>query len=221
MRPQQGVPKVSSTNAAWSADSAVIPRDIFVDPEIYKAELQRIFKGPTWHLVAHESEMPAAGDYKRSSIADVPIFVVRGQDGILRGFVNACAHRGTELANRKRGNTSNAIRCIYHGWRYELNGKLRSVPLPEGFPEGFKKEDHGLTPIRVESFRGCVFATLHKDTLPLQRYLGDKICECIADALGEGNLIYLGSQSMTFRCNWKLYAENIVDSYHPDRKSVV
>lgn len=205
---------MATVQTAWSDDSKVIPREIFVDPEVYELELERVFRGPTWHLVAHESELPSAGDYKRSSIGNVPIFIVRGQDGNVRGLVNACAHRGTEVVNQKRGNTGKALRCIYHKWTYDLTGRLKGVALPEEFPESFRKEAHGLVPVRTESFRGCLFATLSPESPPLEEYLGETMTTRIADAIGDGDLVYLGSQSIVFRCNWKLYAENIFDSYH-------
>jgi anthranilate 1,2-dioxygenase large subunit len=206
---------MSDTKAKWSEDSTVIPREIFADPQIYKEEVERIFKGPTWHLVAHDAELPNAGDYKRTTIVDVPVFVVRGQDGVVRAFINACAHRGTEVVNQKRGNFGKTIRCIYHGWRYEFTGKLTGVWLPDAFPADFRREDYGLTPVRLETLQGCIFVTLSPETMPLAQYLGDKIDELIGNALGNRELAYLGSQTMTFRCNWKLYSENIFDSYHP------
>jgi anthranilate 1,2-dioxygenase large subunit len=177
--------------------------------------VERIFKGPTWHLVAHDSELLLAGDYKRTTIAGVPVFVVRGEDALVRGFVNACAHRGTEVVNQKRGNAGKGIRCIYHGWRYALNGKLLGVWLPEAFPENFRREDHGLTPVRVQSYHGCIFVTLSQEAPPLADYLGGTIRELMDAALRERELVYLGSQTMLFRCNWKLYLENVFDSYHP------
>ncbi len=201
--------------ALWSEDSGRIPREVFADQGIYHEERERIFRGPTWHLVAHDSEVPAVGDYKRTTIADVPIFIVRGPDNVVRGFVNACAHRGAEIVNRKRGNAGKSIGCIYHGWRYDLSGKLQSVWLPNEFPVDFKRENHSLTPVRVETYHGCIFVTLSDEADSLEHFLGKRIKELFSEALGQRELVYLGSQMTTFRANWKLCIENVFDSYHP------
>ncbi len=199
---------------SWpDVSNAIIPREIFTDTELFAAENERIFHGPTWHLIGHGSELPNPGDYKRSSIGDVPVFSVRGKDGVIRTMINACAHRGTEVVNCKYGGDS-AIRCIYHKWTYDLEGNLIGVALPDEFPESFRKEAHGLTKVRTDIAHGCVFASLSEDVMPVAEYLGTTIMDCIADALGDEDLVFLGSQSVTFRCNWKLYAENIFDSYH-------
>ena len=205
---------MTAVEEGWNERSSQIPRDIFSSSEIFKLEQERIGKGPIWHLLAHESELPNEGDYKRMSIADVPIFVVRGVDGTVGGYLNACSHRGTEIVALKRGNAGKRIRCIYHGWSYELNGELSGVPLPTGFPDGFDKKNHGLRKVRVESFHGLIFATLSDRAQPLQDYLGEKMRECIVDALGSDELVYLGSQSVELGCNWKLIAENGFDNYH-------
>lgn len=201
---------------SWpSEDNKVIPRRIFFDPDLYETELERIFQGPTWHLIGHESEIPRTADYKRHSIANVPLFSVRGQDGVVRTFINACAHRGAEVVNSKFGNASNNhLRCIYHMWSYDLTGQLTGVALPDEFPEDFQKGAHGLMPVRTETFLGCIFATLSSETPPLQEYLGETMIERMQDCLGDGKLKPLGSQTAIFRCNWKLYMENLFDSYH-------
>ncbi len=203
------------SKATWSQDSGRIPREVFSNESIYQEEQERIFRGPTWHLVAHDSEVPSVGDYKRTTIADVPIFIVRGPDNVVRGFVNACAHRGAEIVNQKRGNAGRSIGCIYHGWRYELSGKLQGVWLPNEFPINFKKEDHSLTGVRVETFHGCIFVTLSNEADSLEQFLGERIKELFSEALGSRELTYLGSQTTMFRANWKLCIENVFDSYHP------
>jgi phenylpropionate dioxygenase-like ring-hydroxylating dioxygenase large terminal subunit len=199
----------------WPApDNRVIPRQIMVDPELFRLEMTRVFGGPTWHLVGANAEIPNPGDWKRATVGPVQLIVVRTTSGRVNTFINSCAHRGAELLAGACGNVKTGIRCIYHLWTYDLEGSLIGVALPEEFPEEFRKSAHGLTSIRTEVRSGCIFVTLSPGTPPLLEYLGERAAARLADVVGEGELVYLGSQSATFRCNWKLCSENQFDSYH-------
>jgi len=85
----------------WPQEDNKIPREIFTDPNLFRVEMDSIFTGPIWILVGHEAEIPNPGDYKTTSVGTIPVIVVRGADGIVRVLVNACAHRGTRLVERR------------------------------------------------------------------------------------------------------------------------
>jgi phenylpropionate dioxygenase-like ring-hydroxylating dioxygenase large terminal subunit len=198
----------------WPQEDNKIPQEILTDPDLFRLEMEKVFAGPTWHLVAHDAEIPNKGDYKTSFIGTVPILVSRDEDGIAHVLVNACAHRGAKVVCDARGNASGrSFQCIYHAWTYNLAGNLVGVSLPDSFPEDFKKENFGLPKARVQTYRGCIFATLSDATPPLEEYLGEMV-DGLGRAMKDGRLILLGFQKIIFKNNWKIYAENLYDGYH-------
>lgn len=199
----------------WPAEDNRIPREAYLDQSLYDLEMRRLFGGPYWILVGHAAEIPNPGDYKTAQIGDVPLIVLRDMAGELHALVNSCAHRGTALVGDSYGNLAarKCLTCIYHNWRYDLSGKLISAALKDDFPVDFSREQYGLPAARLESYRGALFASLSDDAPPLPEYLGPTAAG-VDLALGDGDLIYLGSQKVMFECNWKIAAENIYDGYH-------
>jgi anthranilate 1,2-dioxygenase large subunit len=198
----------------WPQEDNKIPREIFTDPDLFRAEMDGVFTGPVWLLVGHESEIPKPGDYKTISMGAVPVIVIRGANARVSVLVNACAHRGTRLVEGPSGNVlRGGFRCIYHMWTYDTDGRLIAVSLPEDFPQEFRKEDYGLPRARVDTYRGAIFATLNDDAPPLLEYLAE-LTGGLDKVLEDGALEFLGSIRVIFRANWKLYVENIYDGYH-------
>lgn len=176
--------------------------------------MDRVFTGPVWTLVGHESEVATPGDYKTFSIGTIPVIVIRTAADHLSVLVNACAHRGTRLVEGPSGNVlRGGFRCIYHMWTYDTEGRLIAVSLPDDFPADFRREDYGLPRARVETYRGLVFASFSDAAPPLREYLAE-LTDGLDIVLGDGALSYLGAIRVIFRTNWKLYVENIYDGYH-------
>src|SRR5262245_6215965 len=112
---------------AWPSDAlTTIPYRLYSDPDQYAQEQERIFKGPTWNYLCLAAEIPEAGDYFVSQVGEIPVVVTRSETGELHGFVNRCAHRGSLLCLKRRGNAK-GITCVYHGWSYDLAGNLTGV----------------------------------------------------------------------------------------------
>jgi phenylpropionate dioxygenase-like ring-hydroxylating dioxygenase large terminal subunit len=200
----------------WPAQENAVPRQIYTDPELFELEMEAIFRGPTWHGVAHDAELPAPGDYKTTRLGGVPALVSRDRGGQVHVLVNACAHRGAQVVKNLSGNAARtAFQCGYHLWTYDLDGTLKGVTLPDLMPETFRKEDHCLPRLRHDRVAGLIFCTLSDATPPLREYLGDpEFAEALDEALCDGKLELLGSQKLVFHCNWKIYAENMSDGYH-------
>jgi anthranilate 1,2-dioxygenase large subunit len=200
----------------WPDRNDTIPRAAHTDPTLFEYEMERIFQGPTWHLVAHGAEIPEPGDYKTWYIGKVPIIVTRDADGLPHVLVNSCAHRGAKLVTEPYGKAAGRLlECIYHAWTYGLDGACKSIALPQNFPEGFRREDQKLRSLRTATLGGAIFATFSAETPPLEDYLGDpRLVAEIRNLFKDGQLVFLGSQKVTFDCNWKVYAENIGDNYH-------
>src|SRR5262245_24077904 len=100
--------------------------------------------------------LPEAGSYVARTAAGTPIVAIRGSDGKVRAFRNACRHRGSELA--AGAGCAKAFVCRYHGWTYGTDGRLRHVPHEHGFP-GLDKASRGLAPLEAAEVGGVVFVT--------------------------------------------------------------
>jgi anthranilate 1,2-dioxygenase large subunit len=207
----------SSTVAGidWPPEDNRVPREIYVDPAIYRLEMERVFTGPVWVLVAHDAEIPDAGDFKTTVVGGTPVIVVRNMEGDVRVLVNSCAHRGAQVMERSCGNLSKGklLTCIYHHWNYDLDGELRGVTMAEDFPVDFTKDRYGLARARVAQRAGAIFASFSDDAPPLDEYLGD-LGRLIDLALGDGKLLMLGANKALYECNWKIFCENMYDGYH-------
>jgi phenylpropionate dioxygenase-like ring-hydroxylating dioxygenase large terminal subunit len=199
----------------WPEEDNRVPRELYLDEDLYSLEMTRIFAGPYWTMVGHASEIPRPGDYKLATLGSHPLIILRDMDGEVRALLNACAHRGTAILHESYGSLAQnkCLTCIYHNWRFDLTGNLVAASLPQDFPADFQREDYGLPRARLALYRGAIFVTLSDETPPLADYLGG-LAEGLDLALGTGDLTYLGTQKVMFNCNWKIAAENIYDGYH-------
>ncbi len=195
-----------------------IPYRLYTDTDRYRAEQERIYKGPVWNYLCLATELREPGDHIVSGAGETSILVTRGRDGALNAFVNRCSHRGALLCSKRRGN-SRAITCIYHSWSYDLEGNLKGIAFRNGvdgkggMPKDFRPEAHNLRKLRVAEFCGLVFGSFHEKAPPIEDYLGPEIAARIARVLNRPVRV-LGRNTQILRNNWKLYLENVKDSYH-------
>ena len=115
----------------YDADTGVLDRRIFSDPEIYQQELQRIF-ARAWNFVCHESQLPQSGSFFMNYIGEDQVIVVRDRTGKINVLLNSCSHRGNSVCRAEQGRT-NSFLCSYHGWNYDLDGRLIAIPGQEAF----------------------------------------------------------------------------------------
>ena len=174
--------------------------------------------GETWNFLALECEIPNAGDYKTATVGEVPVIAVRDGAGAVNAMVNRCAHRGNLVCIEEAGNAER-LTCVYHNWTYDLRGNLTSIAFERGIrgkggmAEDFDRSRHGLRRLRVESYRGLVFGTFSADAQPLADYLGPEMRANIDRVLGR-EMEILGKFQHGLDGNWKLYTENVRDTYH-------
>ena len=194
------------------------PYAVYSDPDIYEAEMTRIFRGPIWHYLGLEVEIPEPGDYRLMEVGETSVIVVRNSRAEVRAFVNRCAHKGTVLLYEPFGRVDELM-CIYHNWLYDLDGRLQSVPFEKGIngkggmPASFDKARHGLDPLRVEVVNGLVFGTFSDEVPPFRDYIGPVMVENLERVAGREFRV-LGYYSQYLDSNWKLYWENTSDPYH-------
>src|SRR4051812_21929663 len=142
---------------------ALEPR-LYLEPEIVELERRAIFER-TWQLAGHVSDLAGPGTYLTTTVGDQPVLVVRDADRELRAFRNVCRHRGSRLL-KGSGSCGKAIRCLYHGWTYRLDGTLIGVPEHRDV-EGLDKARLGLHQVRAEEFCGLLFVNLDPHAEPL------------------------------------------------------
>ena len=149
-----------------------VDRRIFSDPEIYGLELERVF-GRSWVFLGHESQIPNPGDFVNTWIGEDPILLTRDRQGGVNALLNSCRHRGNGVERANVGNRSNFM-CTYHGWTYDLKGKLITVPgYRELYHEELELEEWGLVRVpQVESFHGLVFGSWDEGAPGLREYMG-------------------------------------------------
>ena len=203
----------------WPAEGVTrIPFRLFSDEEIYSLEQERIFRGPVWNYLCLDIDVPAPGHYKTTTIGDVPIVVTRDEDGELHALVNRCAHKGALVCLKERGQAKD-LTCVYHSWSYDLKGQLQAIAFRKGLngsggmPEDFDVANHRLQPVRLENFYGLVFGTFDEEIEGVESFLGEEMSGLIRRAFGK-KVKRLGTHSQVLHNNWKLYAENLRDSYH-------
>ena len=201
------------------ADATRIPYWVYSDPFVYAREQERIFRGASWSYLGLACEVPEPGDFKRSSVGDLPVILVRDNSGTLRCFENRCAHRGVQFCRETRGNAA-SFQCPYHQWTYDLRGQLTGVPFQGGvggeggMPDDFSREELGLRSLRVAERNGVVFASFAADVEPFADYLGPAMLRYFDRVFDGCELQVLGYMRQRTPANWKLMFENIKDPYH-------
>src|SRR6266852_4639230 len=140
-----------------------ISREIFVNEEIYREELERLF-ARVWLFVGHESQIPNPGDYFVSGMGEESVILCRDRAGRIHVFLNSCRHRGMKVCRYDDGNTP-IFTCPYHGWSYATDGKLAGVPLvKEAYGADFDRTRWGLIEVaQMQNYKGAVFATWDPD----------------------------------------------------------
>ena len=216
----------TALNVDWPRnDYSRVPFWLYHDDEVYRLEMERIFRGPVWNYLALEAEIPNPGDYRTIWVGETSVVVSRSQDGKPHAFVNRCAHRGAQVVRKTHGNAAEHV-CIYHRWCYSNEGELIGVPFRRGLkgqggmPADFDPKQHGLKRLRVESFHGVLFGTFATDEASgvsrlesLHDYLGEFGRTMIARFFARPIRI-MGYHRQMVHGNWKLYAENLRDTYH-------
>src|SRR5687767_5564243 len=144
-------------------EAETLPPWCYTSEAFYRREVDRLFM-KVWNFLGRVEQVPNRGDYFTLDFAGVPLIVVRGDDDKVRAFANTCRHRGSQLLE---GNGScKAIVCPYHSWTYKLNGELAGAPEMEQ-TAGFRKEDHGLVQLRLDTWAGFIFVNFDAHAAPL------------------------------------------------------
>jgi nitrite reductase/ring-hydroxylating ferredoxin subunit len=186
-----------------------VPASHYTDPTRFALERERVFKRLPL-MLALTAELPGPGDYKALYALDVPVLIVRGDDGAVRAFVNTCAHRGAQVVPEGRG-TASRFSCPYHAWSYRLDGALAGVFREREFGV-FDKSCLGLPALPAAERAGLIWVTLDpRSTLDIDRFLAGY----------DGCLAQFGferwhpfSSRVVQGPNWKIAYDGYLDFYH-------
>ena len=184
-----------------------LPQPFYVDPEVFEFDQSAIHRR-AWILVGFEIELPRAGSHLAMTIAGAPIFVVRGHDGLLRGFHNTCRHRGSRIVSDGKGASARLV-CPYHRWTYDLAGDLVHAAR---MGDDFQACEHGLGAIHVETCEGAVYVCLADEAPPFDTFRAKLAPMLAPHRLAEAKLAH--ETSFVERGNWKLAMENARECYH-------
>lgn len=191
---------------------------IYTEPAVYGLELERVF-AQTWHFLGHISEVPNPGSFVTRRMGTESVIVGRGDDTVVRVFLNACRHRGMRLACEDFGEVKN-WRCPYHGFTYgskgEFLGTMMGAPFEsKAYPEGLDRDALHLIEARCEMYKGLIFATWNEEAPPLEEYLGN--AKWYLDLIvGRAEMEVVGHpERWIVPTNWRLPSENFTsDAYH-------
>lgn len=213
-------------NAALE-EASTIPAPWYTDQSLYNLELHAVFAN-SWQLAGRVDQLREPGQYVTSDIAGEPIVVVRGTDGVLRGFFNACRHHAAAVMTELEGKASQ-LRCPYHGWTYSLAGELKGTPDFSGVCN-FDRAANGLLPVQTGVWENWVFVRVagsdtnrtsaanevsgEQSAIDLESSLGADLINQI-NPLGLENLHWTERRHYEFDCNWKVFVDNYLDGgYH-------
>lgn len=204
--------------------TTLIP-DAYRSDEFHQLEAQRLWHR-SWQCVGYVSQVREPGDVTVVSVGNDSLMIARDKTNEIHAFYNVCRHRGVKLLSKSTH--CSVIRCPYHSWGYSLDGRLLGAPYFQGLDvppqalerfrnraeaEGdFCKEDHGLLPVRLDTWGGLLFVNLSGDARPLEEWLGDLPQRFCRYPLDELQLVR--RKEYKIAANWKLVAENFMEYYH-------
>ena len=187
----------------------MIPVGRYTDPQFLELERRHLWRR-SWLYALHADELPKPGSFRMWRKTGSPIIIVRGKDERIRAFYNACVHRGAPLVESETGHTQGFF-CRYHGWTYDLAGRLIAVREKRDFP-GLDPSCKGLKEIRCESLGNWVFVNEDRDAAPLLESLGP--IPGHFENLQLGSLRFIGSKSFDIACNVKVLLDAFLETYH-------
>ncbi len=192
------------------ADAFTIPASWYVDPRIAELEMATAFS-KSWQMVGRAAQVEKPGQFVTFTVVGEPIVVVRGNDGVLRGFYNVCRHHAAAVVTETCGIAS-ILHCPYHGWNYGLDGSLKGMPEFDGV-KNFDRQNNGLVPVKTEIWEKFIFVNLDPKAESIANYFGGLVKRVAP--LGVAKLHYFDSRTYDIACNWKVFVDNYLDGgYH-------
>ena len=201
---ERGLDKIDNKTTDGGDEGWQEPIDNYRSTARFLAELELLKRLPV--PFCPSAALPGTGSYIARTAAGTPLVVVRGEDGAVRAFRNACRHRGMQVANGS--GCAKAFVCGYHGWTYRLDGQLRHIPYDYGFPD-LDKSEHSLVPVEVSEQHGLVFVT---QETPVGNGALDGLAQ-VPELITPDQRIFASGENVA-DVNWKLNMEGTLEGYH-------
>jgi len=206
-------------------ESNALPAEYFTDPEVFEMEKEKVF-GEYWVYAGHANCISEPGEFFTRTVGNRQLIILRGNDGEINAFDNVCAHRGSKMVEdtpmTDPGNAKR-IKCPYHLWTYDLDGKLQSTPksfeeaslnpdLEDEEVQEFDSEENSLNSVHVDAIGPLIFVNLSDDPMPLEEQAGTMKDELEELPLGE----YEHGRRIVseVECNWKVFSSNYSECDH-------
>lgn len=204
------VPDVLRLESPRYLGSEDIPKERYLSPEWHQLEVDRMWSR-VWQFACREEHIPVAGDYIKYDIAGMSFLVIRQQDGSIKAYPNSCLHRGRIL--KEYDGRCSELRCSFHGFAWELDGRLKDVPAAWDFPHVDQRpNDFVLPECSVGTWGGFVFINPDPDAGPLAEHLGELVEHFevwnLEDRFVETHV------SRIIEANWKIAQEAFCEAYH-------
>jgi phenylpropionate dioxygenase-like ring-hydroxylating dioxygenase large terminal subunit len=204
---------VGLLETGYDRSNLVISTDRYTSRDYAERERDMVWM-KVWQVAGRVDELAGIGDWKEYRLYDQSFIVIRSGDGVIRGFVNACPHRGNALCHGKKGHAAARITCPYHKWSFALDGRLVGVGRPDLVGE-INKSEHGLVSVPVETFAGFIFLNPDPNASPLAQYLGEDLMRFI-DAYHIEKMTPVMDVREALDCNWKVVNDAFQEGYHID-----
>jgi phenylpropionate dioxygenase-like ring-hydroxylating dioxygenase large terminal subunit len=191
-------------------DGWTLPAAWYSDPAVLAHERERVFSS-TWQYAGWTDQVSEPGSFFASVAGHIPVAIVRGRDGELRGFVNVCRHRGHAVV--EGSGCRETLQCPYHAWTYGLDGVLRKAPRSEREP-GFDPSGLSLLPVAVDTWGPFVFVNPDPEASSLGDALGDLPSHVAASGVDLDRIRFHSHHEWQQEVNWKVALENYLECYH-------
>ncbi len=194
-------------------DPIDVPAQRYVDPDFHALEQAHVFS-KVWQFAGCADQIPNPGDYVLLEAYVQPLFLIRGDDGVIRCFYNSCQHRGAALLSEMAGNKGTIV-CPYHAWTYSRHGALRGYPEAKNYPRNASKDCLSLKSVRCETYGTLVFINLDPNAGPLREHLGG-VAEELDMLLGDRSegVHFFASDIKWVDANWKFAGDANIETYH-------
>ena len=193
-------------------DTHFVDHRVYNDPAIFKVETETIFS-KVWKFVCHVSEVANPFDFRTTSVAGVPLLILRNGQDELKCFVNICSHRGARFEQRPAGNARRFM-CPFHHWTFNTAGECVGIPRSEAYDNcGLDRSKLGLREVRIETVHGLAFVNLDDDAISLEEYIGSAM-DALVPVFANQELEVISYSEQVLETNWKNWQETNMDLYH-------
>ena len=194
-------------------DPIDVPAARYSDPAFFDLEQKHLFS-KSWQFVGCTDQIPNKGDFLVLEALTKPLFLMRGDDDVVRCFFNTCQHRGSALLTEPAGNVGTLV-CPFHAWTYGRQGELRGYPEAKNYPQNADKDCLHLKSVRCETYGTLIFINLDQDACPLREFLGP-VAEELDALIGDAShgVHYFSTNVTWVDANWKHANDANIETYH-------